>query len=152
MDSRVFLFFFIYFFIDSLLLSNLCYFYSWIFYWLFATFDSLLLFIGSLDTIFLFIFIMLWLRTPSYWKCTVPTACESFQSGIQTWRMEGGLLWTSFLAYLLCNTSFMRVTSRSFFVYPCLRSTDSGGGIGYTPSLNSKSNFLQEKIIYFIFI
>ena len=29
---------------------------------------------------------------PKNWKCTVPTACESFQSGNQTWRMEGGLL------------------------------------------------------------
>jgi len=29
---------------------------------------------------------------PSNWKHSVATACESFQSGIQTWRKEGGLL------------------------------------------------------------
>ena len=98
-------------------------------------------------------------------KRAVATACESFQSGTQTWRTEGCLLWTFFFDLLISCTlptfqsgtgskikaPHMIILLKFSLNFTCLRSTDPGGGIGYVPSLNSQSNFFCW-ILKFFFI
>ena len=75
---------------------------------------------------------------PLNWKRFVATACESYQSGIQPWRMVDGLLWTFFIWFWLwwhkCSLQLLIIRMKS-----------GDGGIDLTVYYMNCTVYIQNK-------